>query len=115
MSDSNLAPVCGLYCGTCTFLGSQCQGCGHVEGRPFWTSQMKIAVCPLYDCCVNQKQQQHCGLCSEFPCAIFNELRDPSLSDEEADEALHARQRELVRRKEIGTENWLREQAAGRQ
>ena len=76
---------------------------------------MKIAVCPLYDCCVNQKQQQHCGLCSEFPCAIFNELRDPSLSDEEADEALHARQRELVRRKEIGTENWLREQAAGRQ
>ena len=51
MSDSNLAPVCGLYCGTCTFLGSQCRGCGHVEGRPFWTSQMKIALCPLYDFC----------------------------------------------------------------
>ena len=112
MLDSNLAPVCGLYCGACTFLGSQCRGCGYVEGGPFWTAQMKIAVCPLYDCCVNQKQLEHCGLCDEFPCSTFNELHDPSLSEEEVEEALHARQRELVRRKEIGTESWLKEQAA---
>ena len=108
MPDSNFAAVCGLYCGDCTFLGNQCRGCGYVEGRPFWTSQVRLAVCPLYDCCVNQKQLEHCGLCNEFPCAAFNELRDPSLSDEEAEGALRIRQRELVLRKEIGTESWLK-------
>ena len=109
MLDSKLAAVCGLYCQTCEHLGSHCQGCGHVQGKPFWTAQMNVAVCPLYDCCVNTKQLEHCGLCQEFPCTTFRELRDPSLSDAEAEKALQARQQELIKRKEIGTENWLRE------
>ena len=54
-------------------------------------------------------------LCDEFSCATFNELRDPSLGEEEAEEALRARQCKLVQRKEIGKESWLREQAAGGQ
>ena len=36
-------------------------------------------------------------------------MRDPSLSDEEAEKSLIARQNELLRRKEIGTEQWLKE------
>jgi hypothetical protein len=71
---------------------------------------MKIEVCPLYECCVNQKHLEHCGLCNEFPCSTFTELRDPTLSDEEAQESLRIRQRELMLRKEIGTENWLKTQ-----
>jgi hypothetical protein len=31
------------------------------------------------------------------------------LSDEEAEKALIARQNDLIKRKEIGTENWLKE------
>lgn len=112
MTDKNLAPVCGLYCGACEYLEKQCQGCGHQQGRPFWTAQMTIEVCPLYDCCINEKQLEHCGLCDEFPCETFNELRDPSLSEEEAKEALLARQNGLVRRNEIGTEKWLEEKGA---
>lgn len=112
MPDKSLAPVCGLFCGACEYFGMQCQGCLYKQGKPFWTAQMKIEVCPLYDCCINEKQMEHCGLCDEFPCETFTELRDPSLSEEEAKEALLARQNGLVRRKEIGTEKWLEEKEA---
>ena len=46
-------------------------------------------------------------MCGDFPCKIFLELRDPSMSDEEFQKSLTARQEALKRRKEIGTENWL--------
>jgi hypothetical protein len=109
MQDIKLATSCGLYCGTCEYLQQQCKGCGYIEGRPFWTSQMELTCCPLYDCCVNKKHLEHCGLCDEFPCALFLEMRDPSLNDSEAEQALQARQAALLKRKEIGTENWVRE------
>jgi len=109
MIDKALAPVCGLYCGSCAYFQKQCQGCGHVNGKPFWTAQIKDKICSLYNCCINQKQLEHCGLCNEFPCETFTELRDPSLGEEEARQALLARQNELVKRKEIGTERWLEE------
>jgi len=73
---------------------------------------MNIESCPLYSCCVNTKQLEHCGLCSELPCETFLQLRDPSLSDEEAEKALIARQNDLIKRKEIGTEQWLKEKEA---
>jgi arsenate reductase-like glutaredoxin family protein len=40
------------------------------------------------------------------------QLRDPSLSDEEAKKALVARQNDLIKRKVIGTEQWLKEKEA---
>ena len=109
MVDKNLAAVCGLFCGTCEHLNTKCRGCGNQEGKPFWTTMMKVESCPLYNCCVNTKQLEHCGLCSELPCKTFNELRDPSLRDEEADEALFVRENDLITRKEIGTEKWLKQ------
>jgi hypothetical protein len=109
MVDLNYAPVCGIYCGQCQFLGRQCQGCGYVDGKPFWTSQIPSGVCPLHDCCRIQKQLEHCGLCPDFPCRIFLELRDPNMSDEEFRTSLADRQKELKRRSEIGTRAWLQE------
>ncbi len=109
MTDKNLAPVCGIYCGKCSYLGNQCQGCGYVEGKPFWTSQIPSGICPLHDCCHNQKRLEHCGLCEEFPCKIFIDLRDPNMTDEEFEESLKARQQALLRRAEIGTDTWLKE------
>lgn len=38
MTDKNLASVCGLYCGTCEYFEKQCQGCGNVKGKVFWTA-----------------------------------------------------------------------------
>ena len=112
MLDVKLAPVCGIYCGTCEYLGEQCRGCGYQEGKPFWTGQMKVEVCPLHDCCTNRRHLEHCGLCDEFPCTAFTELRDPSLNDEEAKKALLARRNEIRKRKEIGTLKWVEEQEA---
>ena len=104
-----LAAACGLYCGDCEFLGDKCQGCGHIQGKPFWTAQFGVEVCPLYGCCVNEKQLEHCGLCEKFPCETFTSLRDPSKSDEEAEQSLRERQKDLTSRKEMGTEAWLKE------
>lgn len=105
----NYAPVCGFYCGDCHFLGNPCGGCGYEQGKPFWTVDMPGGICPIYDCCINQRQLEHCGVCEELPCGIFLELRDPNMSDEEFRESLDNRQKELRIRTEIGTEKWLAE------
>jgi Protein of unknown function (DUF3795) len=107
MSNKNYGPVCGLYCGECEFLGKQCQGCGHVDGKPFWTAHVQSGVCPIHDCCRNRKQLDHCGLCPDFPCKTFLELRDPNMSDEVFEASLATRQASLRKRAEIGTEQWL--------
>jgi hypothetical protein len=107
MADVNHAPCCGIYCGDCPFLDLQCQGCGYVNGKPFWTDQLPGRVCPLYECCRNHKQLEHCGLCTEFPCRVFLELRDPNMSDEAFQQALNERQKSLKLRAEIGTDAWL--------
>ena len=74
---------------------------------------MSDKICPLYDCCQNQKSLEHCGVCDDFPCKTFLELRDPSLSDEEFKETLEMRKKALKRRTEIGTTSWLKEQSVG--
>jgi hypothetical protein len=103
-----LAAACGLYCGDCEYLGSHCSGCGAVKGKPFWTSQVgQSGSCPIYTCSVDRLKIEHCGLCSEFPCEMFVSLRDPNVSDEEAEKSIRARQENLKMRKEIGTEAWL--------
>ena len=112
MMDTNYAPVCGIYCGECSFLGQQCKGCGYIDGKPFWTSHMPTSICPLHDCCRNQKELEHCGLCADFPCEVFFELRDPNMSDEEFEKSLEDRKTAIKRRTVIGTSKWLSERAA---
>lgn len=111
MTNINFAPVCGLYCPSCDFLDKQCQGCGYVAGKPFWTEQLPAGICPIYDCCHNQKKLEHCGLCPDLPCKIFLELRDPSLNDEEFQKSIQQRKTELTGRKQMGTVKWLQEKS----
>ncbi|MFX1258883.1 MAG: DUF3795 domain-containing protein [Promethearchaeota archaeon] len=108
MADKNVAAPCGLYCGTCEYLGKNCRGCGNVLGKPFWTEKMDINICPLYDCCVNSKKLEHCGLCDDLPCNLFKRFYDPSLNPEEAEKSVAFRQNELLKRREIGTEDWIK-------
>jgi hypothetical protein len=109
MDETTLITVCGLFCRECEYIGEQCPSCGQVQGKPFWTETFGIEVCPLYDCSINRKQIEHCGLCDEFPCETFTSLRDPSLSDKDAELLQYIRQQNLRQRKEIGTEAWLKE------
>ena len=54
-----------------------------VKGSTFWAKEMMPGkVCPLYDCAVNKKAYPGCGKCSELPCKLFLDMKDPALSDE---------------------------------
>ena len=36
-----------------------------------------------FDCSINKKGFSSCGDCSELPCQKYNDLRDPSIPEEE--------------------------------
>ena len=80
---------CGIDCQKCmdvlssNYPGQSCAGCNAVEGKIFWTQYMNLDVCPIYNCCRNEKQLAHCGLCAELPCQIYFDAKDPSMSEEE--------------------------------
>jgi len=109
MTDASLASACGLYCAECEYLNKNCGGCNSIAGKPFWTAQYGVEVCPIYNCCVDSKCLEHCGLCNELPCETFTVMRDPSLNDEEAEKSLRDRCTNLKLRKQIGTENWIKQ------
>lgn len=53
---------CGLLCSQCSFRETMgCKGC--VNDKPFWGNE-----CPVKSCC-EEKEQAHCGDCSEFVCS----------------------------------------------
>jgi hypothetical protein len=55
-----------------------------VKGQTYWALEhMPAKVCPLYDCSVNNKNYRDCGDCSEVPCQVFREMKDPNSTDEE--------------------------------
>lgn len=98
------AAVCGAFCGTCEFPGKSCAGCLAQKGRMFW------GICERYLCCVEERHLEHCGWCEEFPCHWFD------WNPEGLDEATFAANRQrninnLLRRREVGTEVWLEQQA----
>lgn len=99
MKTLSFLTACGSYCDECPHFKTTCQGCEAQKGKPFWTAQMTYDMCPIYDCCKNKKALEHCGLCGALPCALFKNLRDPSLSDEAFEESLLYRQRNLMKRK----------------
>ena len=57
---------CGIVCAECTF-GKElnCAGCVAMI-KPPWGE-----ACPVRDCC-QQKGNQHCGVCMDFPCELLN-------------------------------------------
>lgn len=59
---------CGIVCGECEYKEQMgCEGCIHID-KPFWGES-----CPLKVCC-EEKEQEHCGLCGEFPCSLLKQF-----------------------------------------
>ncbi|MBK7031053.1 MAG: DUF3795 domain-containing protein [Bacteroidales bacterium] len=84
--------ACGLRCDECEFFGKQCNGCYVVQGQTFWAKEMMPnQTCPLFDCSVNKKGFKSCGNCSELPCKLFKEMKDPNSSEEEHQRMLKVR------------------------
>jgi hypothetical protein len=76
--------ACGLLCDECEFYNNKCTGCINVKGSTFWASEMMPdKTCPLYSCAFNKKGLRNCGGCSELPCKLFRDMKDPNTSEEE--------------------------------
>jgi hypothetical protein len=92
--------VCGLYCDECRYLGSKCEGCDATDGGPLWVEYMDYDICPVYECCTEDKELEHCGLCDGFPCDTFMKMEegDPEMSPVEAAASAEKRMNELIRR-----------------
>jgi hypothetical protein len=73
--------LCGIDCESCDSFDS-CGGCYKIEGKPFYIKDFGMEVCPLYDCPVSKKGYKSCAECSELPCQLFRDWKDPSVSDE---------------------------------
>ncbi len=83
--------VCGIDCDIAgiecnknneEFFIEPCKGCNAVEGRIFWTQYLGLDTCPIYHCCVDEKQLAHCGQCTDLPCEIYFNTKDPSIPDD---------------------------------
>jgi hypothetical protein len=84
--------ACGLKCDECEFFNKTCTGCINVKGSTFWAKEMMPGkVCPLYDCSVNKKNLHNCGGCSDLPCKMFLEMKDPKSTDEEHQRSIQTR------------------------
>ncbi|HUW92539.1 MAG TPA: DUF3795 domain-containing protein [Bacteroidales bacterium] len=84
--------ACGLICDECEFYNKTCMGCMNVKGSTFWAKEMMPGkVCPLYDCSVNTRKYKDCGDCSELPCKMFREMKDPNSTEEEHQRSLLTR------------------------
>lgn len=73
---------CGTNCETCYDYKVNCPGCRKSEGKAYWTSYTGLDVCPIYRCCIGDRGHVSCGECSNLPCRLFYENRDPAVSPE---------------------------------
>jgi hypothetical protein len=84
--------ACGLKCDECEFFNKTCTGCIAIKGSTFWAKEMMPGkVCPMYDCAVNQRKLKNCGACSELPCKLFYDMKDPKSTDEEHQKSIGIR------------------------
>jgi hypothetical protein len=97
--NNNLS-VCGIDCTIAceecnkhneAFFNNPCKGCNAMEGKLFWAKYLGLDTCPIYHCCMNEKQLKHCGQCSELPCEIHFSTKDPSMSDEQFEQSIKER------------------------
>lgn len=92
-NDAELFSVCGTDCSTCYCYKSMCEDCNAASGKVFHVPEGK--ACAIYDCVVSKKGLKNCGKCSQAPCAIWMNTRDPKFSDEEFDENVRTRMQAL--------------------
>jgi len=76
-----LISPCGINCECCDFFDS-CGGCHAIQGKPFYLKDFGVEVCPMYECPVIKKGFKSCAECTELPCQIFYDWKDPGMTDE---------------------------------
>ena len=61
----------------------------------YWKKGYGKDVCPMYDCCINEKKLPHCGKCDDLPCEIHYSMQDPSTTKEEHEAGMRERVEKL--------------------
>ena len=84
--------VCGTDCEVCAFKGEMCPGCNVCCGQVFHAPEGK--ACPIYACAA-KKRLASCADCSELPCTIWRDTRDPRMNDEAFDKSVAERSARL--------------------
>ncbi len=73
---------CGVVCSDCEWFPNKCSGCPSMKGKVFWTKILNKDICDIYQCCINEKQYNHCGECENLPCEKYDQ-KDPTKTDKE--------------------------------
>lgn len=81
--------ACGLECAACPLYQGDCPGCNECGGRVFHAPPGK--PCPIFACAVNRKHRTSCGGCADAPCVLWEQVRDPALSENEFRASVAAR------------------------
>jgi len=89
-----LISCCGTVCSDCEYYPNDCAGCAEIKGNVFWLQYMDAKICPIFDCCVNNKQFKHCGMCERLPCDNYG-ISDPTKSEEDNAEILEKQLNQL--------------------
>lgn len=77
---------CGIVCSECQYYPKECAGCPALKGKVFWLQYVEAEVCPIYQCCVEEKKLDHCGQCGKLPCERWKRFEDPNMTAEESAE-----------------------------
>lgn len=87
----SIISACGLLCNECPYYEKECKGCFSQKGKPFWAVSTPTGICALFDCSVNKNKFKNCGGCSELPCKMFLELKDPNISESDHQKSIQVR------------------------
>ena len=94
--NKKFAARCGIVCEGCKFIReNNCGGCRETGGNPFW-GECRLAKCSI------EKELEHCGECSDFPCDM---LREFAYDKEQGDDGKRIEM--LEKWNEVGLEAWL--------
>lgn len=94
--------ICGTMCRECDCYGELCKGCNACRGKVFYCGGKE---CPIYRCCVSEQGLGSCVECRKLPCEIWQANRDPKYSDEEFQDSIAQRVRNLKQRRAAGEEH----------
>jgi len=84
---------CSTECKKCALFPNPCSGCNALEGRVFHVPEGK--VCAIYECAVKKNKFANCAGCKNLPCEIWRATKDPNLSQEEFEENIKERVKNL--------------------
>lgn len=87
--------ICGSNCEVCyCYTAALCKGCHAHCGQVFHCPNG--TTCPIYHCCVDFNGYKNCLNCENLPCDIWKQTRDPKYSDEEFEQNIKDRIKQLM-------------------